>query len=105
MGNGKLILGGEVITSQEQLSKHLANLPQTVLSTIHTLDRDEVVDGLKNLVECLRSSTQSFGGLARAQMNAGLLIYDCIAAAGLTEFAPEIFGEELWPEIQSQIGS
>jgi hypothetical protein len=98
----KLYLGGKEITSKEELEEGMANI--TPMVSVPTLNRDEVVHGLTDLVAAFTAG-KSPQSLAEVDMPAGLLIWDCISAAGLTDFALEILGSDLYGKIQQRIGS
>jgi len=72
--------------------------------TVPILNRLEVVGGLHDLVAAI-SEGKSPQSLAEVDMPAGLLIWDCISATGLSDFALEILGPDLYGKIQQQIGS
>ncbi|MGD0002821.1 MAG: hypothetical protein ABSE06_01185 [Anaerolineaceae bacterium] len=97
-----LYFGNKQIHNQEELEESLANLEEPVL--IRTLNRDEIVRGMTDLVEALSESSLP-NSLANVNLPAGLLVWDFISAAGLTDFAEEIMGPDLYGKIQDQIGS
>ena len=98
----KLYLAGKEITSQKELEEGLANIQPMI--TVPILSTLEVVGGLHDLVAAI-SEGKSPQSLAEVDMPAGLLIWDCISAAGLSDFALEILGPDLYGKIQQQIGS
>jgi hypothetical protein len=97
-----LYLGNKPIHNQEELEEGLANIEEPEL--VPTLNRDEAVQGLSDLVAALSANSEP-NSLADVNMPAGLLIWDVISVVGLTDFAKEIFGEDLFGKIQDQIGS
>jgi hypothetical protein len=98
----KLYMGGLEIKSQEELDQAMAKIgPMVSSSTLKTL---EVVGGLHDLVAAISAGKQP-QSLAEVDMPAGLLIWDCISVIGLTDFALEILGPDLYGKIQQQIGS
>jgi hypothetical protein len=97
----KLYLGGKEIKNREELEEGMAKIMPMVL--VSTLNRDDVVRGLADLVTAL-SEGESPQSLVEVSMPAGLLIWDCISAVGLTDFALEILGSDLYGKIQQQIG-
>jgi len=95
-----LYLGEKKITNREELEEGMANIPEGELVT--TLDRDETIQSLKELVAALSASSQPHS-LAEVDMPAGVLIWDFISVAGLGDFAEEILGTDLYGKIIAQV--
>jgi len=95
-----LILNGVPIESQEQLVEEMAKMKPLIVKP--TLYKHEVVNGLRDLIA-------AYGEKGLPDLNfyapVDLIVWDCIAAAGLADFAEEIFGKDLYGKIKAQVES